>query len=207
MAVGISTVASMNGLFNDIYEDTIFVARQSALMPALVTNYSAIGMADRKMGIYPQATAEEVAEGDAYSNALEWTKTLAMTITPFKVKTQVMLTDERVATDPEDAKASAAMEMGMAIATKIDTDLVGLFSSFDTDKGTAGSALTITRIAAGLTVLHASNVQNPIRTVLHPLMQLAAYVGNSVRKICSDSGKSPAAGNRVASMAFVPVQP
>ena len=137
-------------------------------MPALVTNYSASGMADRKMGIYPQATAEVVAEGEAFSNPLEWSKTLSMTITPFKVKTQTILTDERVATDPEDAQSSAAREMGSAIAQKIDEDLLGLFSSFDTDKGTAGSALTIKRVAAGLSVLRASNVANPVNVVLHP---------------------------------------
>lgn len=206
MATGISKISSMNSLFNDIYEDTLFVARQAALMPSLVTNYVAAGMADRKMGIYPQATAQVVAEGDAYSNPLEWSKTLSMTITPFKVKTQVILTDERLATDPEDAQTSAAREMGASIATKVDEDLCGLFSSFTTDKGTAGSALTITRIAAGLAVLRSDNVQNPISVVLHPLTKIAAHVGNNVRKILSDNGKSPEAGNRVPSMAFVPVQ-
>jgi len=167
MAVGVSKISSMNSLFNDIYEDTLYVARQSALMPSLVTNYSATGMTDRKMGIYPQSTAETVAEGDAYSNPLAWTKTLSMTITPFKVKTQVLLTDERIATDPEDAKSSASREMGSAIATKIDADLCALFSSFTTDIGTAGSALTIKRVAAGLSILRDSNVQNPVKVVLH----------------------------------------
>lgn len=168
MAINFSTISSMNSLFNDIYEDSLFVAREAAIMPFLVTNYSATGMADRKMGIYPQATAEVVAEGEAYSNPLEWTKTLKMQITPFKVKTQVILTDERVATDPEDARTSSAREMGMSIAHKIDSDLLGLFSSFDTDIGTAGSAATIARVAAGIAILRNTNVSNPINMVVHP---------------------------------------
>jgi len=158
----------MNSLFNNIYEDTVFVARESAIMPALVTGYTGQGMADRTMGIYPQATAETVSEGEAYANPLEWTKTSEMSITPFKIKVQTILTDERVATDPEDAQRAAAREMGMAIAQKIDEDLLGLFGSFDSDLGTAGSSLTIKRVAAGMAVLRNSVVSNPLNVVVHP---------------------------------------
>lgn len=168
MAIGVSNIASMNSLFNTIYEDTLFVAREMSLMSGLVFPYTGTGMADRKVGIYPQATAQVVAEGEAFSNPLNMTKTLKMTISPFKVKTQAILTDERLATDPEDARQAASREMGQAIAQKIDEDLLGLFSSFDTDKGTAGSALTIRRVAAAMSVLRNSNVSNPLSVVLHP---------------------------------------
>ena len=169
MATGVSTISSMNSLFSDIYDDTLFVASESTLMAALVTPYSASGMASRYVGIYPQATASVVPEGEAYSTPVNWTKTTQMTITPFKIKTQVILTDERVETDPEDARRAASIELGNAIAKKIDQDLLALFSSFDTDLGAAGSAMTIGRVAAAIAILrNNAMIGTGIYCVQHP---------------------------------------
>ncbi len=164
----VSKVSSLNGLFNDIYADTMFVARDSNLMAALVTGYSARGYATRTVPIYPSLAATSVAEGVDYTNAVEWTKTDAVDFVPGEIMSQVVLTDRRIQTDPSDARRDASIEMGGAIATKIDEDLVGLFSDFATDKGTAGSALTITRCAAALAKLRVDKVRAPFSFVLHP---------------------------------------
>jgi hypothetical protein len=166
--MAISTVASLNSLFNTIFEDAIFVMREQNLMAGLVTNYSASGMQGRELGIYPQLSAQTVSEGVDYSNATEWDKTLQMTITPKEEMVQVVLTDQRLATDPDDARGDAAREMGGAIATKLDEDLVGLFSSFSTQKGTANNALTIANCGAAVAVLRAAKAPNPLYFVLHP---------------------------------------
>lgn len=167
--MALSTVSSLASLFAGIYEDAIFVARDQSLMPQLVTNYSATGMATRTMPIYPQLTATEVAEGTDFSAATEWTKTASMTLTPKKIKVQSILTDERIATDPDDAQSDLAREMGSAIAAKIDTDLVTLFSDFSTGKGSAGASLTIANCAAALSVLRKNAVpMTDTNAVLHP---------------------------------------
>lgn len=163
-----STISSMGSLYPSIYEDTLFVIREASLMPGLVTNYSATGMQVRYLGIYPQITAQAVSEGVDYANPTEWTKTQQMALTPSEAVAQVILTDERIATDPEDARQSAARELGLAIATKIDTDLTALFSGFSTNKGTSGSALSIARCAAAMAVLRSYSVPNPVYFVLHP---------------------------------------
>jgi hypothetical protein len=163
-----STVSSMASLFNSIYEDAIFVAREDSLMINLVTTYSAQGNASRILPIYPTLSASEVAEGVDYANPIEWTKAGQMTLTPAEVMTQVILTDARINTDPDDARRDAAIEMGGAIATKIDADLAALMGSFTTDKGASGSALTLKRCAAGLAVLRNSKVKPPFFFVLHP---------------------------------------
>jgi hypothetical protein len=164
----LSKVSSLNSLFNSIYEQAIFVAREQNLMSGLVTNYTGSGMAARYLPIYPSLTAQAVSEGVDYSNATEWTKTAQMTLTPQIVKSQVVLTDARIQTDPDDARNAAADEMGGAIATKIDQDLLGLFSGLSTDKGTSGSALTIARCAAGMAVLTNNKARAPFFFVLHP---------------------------------------
>ncbi len=164
----VSTLTSLNSYFNDVYADTLFVARETNLMASLVTAYSARGYANRVLPIYPSLTAQPVAEGVDFASATEWTKTDAVTLTPGEVMTQVILTDRRIQTDPNDARRDAAIEMGGAIATKIDTDLVGLFSGFSIDKGAAGSALTIKRCAAALARLRAEKVRAPFFFVVHP---------------------------------------
>ncbi len=164
----VSTVSSLNSLFNDIYGDTIFVAREKNLMAGLVTNYAARGWMDREVAVYPELTAQEVADGTDYSSATEWTTTSQLTLTPKEVITQVVVTDRHIETSPNETRRDAAREMGGAIATKIDGDLLDLFDSFTTDKGAAGSALTIKRVVAGLSVLHNNKAQNPINIVVHP---------------------------------------
>jgi hypothetical protein len=163
-----STVSSLNSLFEDIYEDAMFVARERALMPGLVTNYTAMGMQTRYAGIYPTLTAQEVAEGTDYANATEWTKTSKMTVTPANVMVQVILTDQRIETDPDDARRDAANEMGYAIAKKIDQDLLGKFDDLDAGVGASGSAASIAYCSAALSKLRASNATGRAAIVLHP---------------------------------------
>lgn len=166
--MALSKVSSMNSLFSQIYEDAIFTARENNLMTNLVTVYASQGLASRYLPIYPALSASEVSEGTDFSAATEWTKTAQMTLTPKIVKTQVVLTEARIATDPDDARRDAAVELGGAIATKIDSDLVDLFSGFSVSKGTAGSALTLANVAAGMSVLQNSKARAPFSVVLHP---------------------------------------
>lgn len=166
--MAISKVSSMNSLFNSIYEDAIFVARENNLMAALVTTYSATGYAARILPVYPQLTAQVVAEGVDYSNPQEFTKTAGMTLTPQEVMAQSILTDQRNQTDPDNARRDNAIELGAAIATKVDTDIVDLFTGFSTGKGSANSALTIANVAAAISVLRKNKARNPLFAVLHP---------------------------------------
>lgn len=172
----VSKVSDLNNLWAQIFEDAIFVAREVNLMSALVTGYTAEGMATRSIPIYPSLTAQETVEGVDYSNATLWEKTLQAIFTPKIIKTQVILTDERLMSDPDGARNDAAIEMGGAISTKIDEDLCALFPNFTTDKGTAGSALTIRRCAAGLAVLRNNKVRGAMNVVLHPFGWHAVWV-------------------------------
>ncbi len=166
--MALTKITHLNSLFNTIFEDAIFVAREQNVMSNLVTPFQASTFANRQMGIYPQLTAQVVAEGEDYANPITWTKTSHMTITPKRIQVQVSLTDERIMTDPDDARRDAARELGGAIATKIDTDLVAEFANFTQSKGAAGSALTIEVVAAAMSVLRASFAPNPIWVVVHP---------------------------------------
>lgn len=166
--MAITKKSDLNSLFNTIYEDSLFVAREQNMMTNLVTNYAATGWMNRVIPQRASITAQAVDEGVDFANPTTFSKTALATLTPGEKMAQTLLTDVMVETDPEDARKSAATELGNAIATKIDVDLVGLFSSLTTGKGSAGASLTIAKCAAAVSVLRNNKAMNPIYVVLHP---------------------------------------
>jgi len=164
----ITTIADLNSLYNLIYEDALFVARETNLMVSLVRNFSATGYMDRKLTARPQLTAQDKPEGVDYQNAELFGKSLKATLTPKTIMAQTTLTDEDIATDPDSARTDAAQELGGAIGTKIDKDLLALLPSLTTGKGAAGSALTIGSCGAAVSVLRTRLSPRPIYIVIHP---------------------------------------
>lgn len=169
--MAVTAVADLNGLFNTIYQRAAFVAREMNLMAQLVEPQSATGWMTRNISKRPQLTAESVAETQDYSAPATFGKTSLANLTPGEVISQVVLTDRDMETDPDGAMRDAEAEMGGAVATKIDVDLLSLFSSFSKDKGAgAGATATLAKFAAAVAVLgnaHA-NKFGMINAVLHP---------------------------------------
>lgn len=167
--MAISTTSELNSLFNDIFEDARFIAREMNIMSNLVRVFNATGWMDRKLSKYPEVSAQQVAEGVDFASPTTFNKTLEATLSPFEIMSQVILTDRRIDTDPQSARQDAATELGNSLATKMDKDLVGTFPSFTRDKGPgAGAAATIAKVAAGLSVLRNTPTPNPIYVVMHP---------------------------------------
>lgn len=153
----------------DILEDSLFIAREQTLMPNLVTPFRSRGYAPRIVPIYPQLTAQTVAEDEDFSNGQEFAKSTEATFTPQEVMAQAYLTRQRLLTDPENAQAAASRELGAAIATKVDTDLTGLFDNFDDTVGTAGSVIALGRVAAAVSILrNNTKMGGKASVVLHP---------------------------------------
>jgi len=167
----VTTVSDLNGLFNTIYERAIFVAREQNLMSQLVDQKSATGWMNRVLPIRPQISAQSVAEQEDFNSPTTFGKTTKATVTPAEIIAQVVLTDRDMETDPDSATGDASMELGGAIATKIDVDLCALFSSLASDKGTgAGNAATIATLSAGLAVVSYQKARQfgQPNVVLHP---------------------------------------
>lgn len=167
--MAVTTTSDLNSLFALIYEDALFVARETNIMTNLVTNYAAPGWMVRKIGIRPTVSAASVADGVDYATPTTFGQTLKATLTPGEVIAQVILTDQMIDTDSSDAVRDAAQELGNAVGTKIDTDLVTDFASFTTDKGDgANTTATIANFAAAVSVLRNAKAPNPIYCVVHP---------------------------------------
>ncbi len=168
-----SRVADLGTLYNDVLNDALFVARDNTLMAGLVTQFSDTTYAPRYVPIYNEITASTVSEGGTPSTQ-QLTKGTADTITPQTIAVKVPLTDERKMTDPDSAPAAVSLEAGLAIAKKLDTDLLGEFANLTQDFGAAGSALTVRRCAAAVAYIRAQNSMSIPAAVLHPLTKVAA---------------------------------
>lgn len=167
--MAVSTTSDLNGLYNTIYEEALFYAREMNMMARLVTPYSARGWMTRNISTRPQLTAESVAEGVDYAGAASFGKSTVATLTPGEIITQVILTDREIETDPDETVRDAVTEMGGAIATKIDVDLTSDFASLTTDVGPgANSAATIAKFAVGVSVLRNNKIPTPYYAVVHP---------------------------------------
>jgi len=165
----ITQFTSISAFVNDIYERSLLVAREGGLMPSLVSNYSAQGRMLRKFNTRPEVSYETVADAVDYANPTHFNKTLVGTLTPGEVIAQFILTDANVESDPDGARNQAAQELGEAAAKKVDVDLCGVFGSFATDTGTAGSAFTTTILAGAISRLRAAHAPiGGLRAVLHP---------------------------------------
>ena len=169
MATGITKVSDLNSLYNTIFEDAIFVARESNIMTGLVSTFTGKGMMTRTFTTRPQISATVKEEGEDFVTPTKFGKASVGTLTPATVFAQSLLTDEDLDTDPENAKAQCATELGNAISTKIDRDLCADFSSLATDKGPGASGTaTIAKFATAIAVLRNALCPNPIQIVLHP---------------------------------------
>jgi len=141
MAAGFNTYSDIAVYAGTIYEDAMFVARENAIMAALVTPFNASGMAPRIGKEYPAATISAIGEEDDLSSQV-WKPSDLSTLTPAEYGAQFFLTDARLDSDPEGYRADAALELGMAVAADINSKVLGDFSSLT--GGTIGSGNTIT---------------------------------------------------------------
>ena len=169
--MAVTTTSDLNSLFNTIYERALFVAREMNLMAGLVDNRSATGWMNRVVPIRPQITAVSVGETQDFNKPTTFGKSTHATLTPGEIMAQVVLTDRDLETDPDNARRDAEQELGAAVAAKIDTDLLDLFGSFTTDKGTgAGNSATVAAFAAAVAVLNNNKARQYGRPVAvwHP---------------------------------------
>ena len=169
MAGSFNTYSDISGYVNTIWQDALLVARDNNLMAGLVTTFGdRTGAAVRDLSEYGTATMNAIGEADDLSGQAFTPSSLA-TLTPAEVGAQFFIGDLRVESDPFGVQSDASMELGQAVGQKIETDILGNFSSMTGGTvGTAGSVLTWGYFYAMLSRLRAQNAPLPYRFVCHP---------------------------------------
>jgi hypothetical protein len=161
--------SDISSFVNTIYEGALLVTRENNLMAALVTQFGdRTGLAVRSNQQYGGATVNTIGEDDDLVGQA-FTPTAIATLTPTEKGAQYFLTDSRVETDPFPVRADAAQDLGMAMATKFESDLLGHFDEFTGGTiGTAGSVITWSYFFNMLSVLRNAKAPMPYVCVLHP---------------------------------------
>lgn len=172
MAIGQTTTAELNSLYEQIYDDAWLTARAEMIMPNLVSVLTdKTDTATRHFSQWGTVTAREVAEADDYASPDKFSKTEIATVTPSEKMAQAILKDRVIRQDPS-ARAEASQEIGLAMAEKIEADLLSTFDNLSGGAGVAiggaGTAITWGHLLAAQSQLVASKVPGPFNVVLHP---------------------------------------
>lgn len=195
--------SDITSFINTVFEASILVARDNNVMTGLVRTFNdRTGVATRQNSQYGGATINSITETDDLSGQA-FTPASIATLTPSEVGAQYFMTDTRIESDPFSVRNDAAQDLGGAMATKIETDLIGQFSNFTGGTvGTAGSALTWAYLFAMEARLKAQKAPYPYFTVVHPYqwynLAKAASVASS-----SATNAAPSLLEEVNSMFFV----
>jgi hypothetical protein len=154
---------------NTVFEAALLTARDNVFMPSVVRNFTdRTGLAVRQNSQYGWATMNQVGETDDLVGQA-FTPSSIATLTPVEFGAQYFLTDSRVESDPFAVRADAAADLGGAMATKIQTSLMGHFNAFTGGTiGTTGSVCTWGYVMAMESLLRKQMAPYPYALVLSP---------------------------------------
>ena len=163
---------TLNDLFVNIVAQARFTAEEQSLMLGLVTQYNIAGQAGKTIQVpkYPAITAAALSEGTAPADTDVSTSSVSIDVA--EVGNSVLLTDLAAMGAGNPAEELGTV-LGNAIATKIDKDLIGLFSGFSAGFGAAGDEISVSDIFKAAATLRANKVTGSMAAVVHPYQ---AYV-------------------------------
>jgi N4-gp56 family major capsid protein len=162
-----TTSTTLSELYTEIIQEAIFTFQETSVMRPLVTTYSITGQGKQvAVPVYPAISAAAVAEGTDLSNtAINPTE---VTIDASEVGVMTTLTDLARDSASRNVASDIGKLFGEAIAKKVDTDLVALFTSFSTDVGAASTELTADLLFKAQATLRSLNVPAPYYGVFNP---------------------------------------
>jgi len=183
-----TTSATLDDLFANIIAQARFTAEEQSLMMGLVTQYNIANEAGKTVQIpkYPAIAAADLTEGTDMSSTTVSTSSVSVTVG--EVGAQVVLTD-MAAFGAGNPAVELGTVLGNAIATKMDKDLIGLFSGFSSSIGAAGAELSVADLFKAQATLRAAKVTGNIVAVVHPFQ---AY---SIKSDLTNTFQNPNGGS------------
>jgi len=181
-----TTTTTLDDLFTSIVAAARFTAEEQSLLRNLVTVYNI----DAQPGVtiqvpkYPAVAAADLTEGTDMSATQVSTSSISVTVA--EVGAQVFLTDLAAmgAGNPADELGTV---LGNAIATKMDTDVIGLFDGFSTSLGATTTELTAAYLFQAAATLRANKAPGRLVGVFHPY-QVYALKANLTNTFANPNG-------------------
>jgi len=175
-----TTSTTLDDLFVNIIAQARFTAEEQSLMMGLVTQYNIGSQAGKTIQIpkYPAISATDLTEAVDLTSTTVSTSSVSVTVG--EVGAQVVLTDLATMGAGNPAVELGTV-LGNAIATKMDKDLLGLFTGFSSGLGAAGQEITVADLFKAAATLRANKVTGAIAAVVHPFVayQLKANLTNT----------------------------
>lgn len=184
-----STTSTLQHLLPSIVQEAMFVAQEQSIMRGLVRNYSLAPGQGKTVNvpIYPKQTAAALLEGNEVANTEVTTSSATMTVATNAIRT--LVTDLARTSSASNVVADVGRLFGEAIAQKIDSDLLALFSGFSVGVGDAATTLSAATVAQAVAKLRASGVpSNDLAIVLNP------YVAYDLKANLTNSFANPNGG-------------
>jgi len=125
-------------------------------------------------------TAQSVTEGSDYATNQAYTPT-DTTVSVTEIIAIETVSDLAMMTGDENAIARSAEMLGIALGEKIDTDVLALNTSLDSDVGSTGAAATFELFANGRQTLGANRYPGPYSAILHDIQWYDMSVEGSTR--------------------------
>jgi len=208
-----TTNTTLDDLFENITAEAIFTFQDTGVVRNLVTMYPITGSGKVvDIPIYPTVSAAAVAEATDLTNTA--VSTSNATITVGEKGIMATLTDMARNTASRNVGADLGRLFGEAIAKKVDTDLVALFSDFlaGNDLGSAGTELTADLLFKAQAILRSGGVPAPYSAVFHPkalfnlkkTLTQAGYVASTAPAI-SDLGNEILRNGYIGTVAGIDV--
>lgn len=165
----LNPASDISSFINTVFEGALLVNRDNTFMPSVVRNFTdRTGLATRQNSQYGGATMNQIAETDDLVGQA-FTPASIATLTPVEFGAQYFITDSRRESDPFPVAGDAATDLGLAMATKVETSLMGHFNAFTAGTiGTSGSTCTWSYVMAMESVLKAAYAPYPYVLVLSP---------------------------------------
>ena len=165
-----STYAGIAALVANVYDNAMHAAFEgNVISPHINVWQDSTSPAPRIFGSYSGGTFLAVAE-DGDNAAQAFNASSEGTLTPAVYAQMIELTNRRLAAEPGRAQREAGIHLGNTLASSVDTQLAGLFSSLTGGTvGTAGGTLTWANVFLAQAKMRTNKLAGPYTCILHPV--------------------------------------
>lgn len=165
-----ATYTGISTLVANVYNNAIHAAVEgNVISPHIEVWQDSDSPAPRVFGSYSGGTFLPVAES-ADSAAQAFNAASSGTLTPAVYAQMIEMTNRRLRAEPGRAQREAGVHLGNTLASSVDTQLAGLFSSLTAGTvGTAGGTLTWANVFRAQAYLRTQKLSGPYTCILHPV--------------------------------------
>lgn len=165
-----SSYSGISALIANVYDNAMHAAFEgNVISPHINVWQDSTSPAPRIFGSYSGGTFLAVAE-DGDNAAQAFNASSEGTLTPAVYAQMIELTNRRLAAEPGRAQREAGIHLGNTLASSVDTQLAGLFSSLTGGTvGTAGGTLTWANVFLAQAKMRTNKLAGPYTCVLHPV--------------------------------------